>query len=243
MKIVLEVEDKSYQTILDFISLLPENQCRVLLEETNKSNLSDKTKDKQFTHKYSHKVLPVGTTLLVALTIRPKPALSDDLKSHLKLRNKYHLGNDFYRSKLSVDTQFIEITIRIRIRISDPTTEKELKDASGGVFLQFDGLRQTGILTSSIKLPIKDKTGNEDEVVDSLNYAFTRLSEQYEPWRKSHTGNIYNRIFYKEKNDKWYPIDLLRNVVSVKKDEHQLVFEASSTLSDSLPRHLGSSGV
>lgn len=218
MKIVLEIEDKSYQTVLDFISLLPENQCRVLPEETDKSNLPDNTKDKQFTHKYSHRVLPVGTTLLVALTIRPKPTLSDDLKSHLKLRNKYHLGNDFYRSKLSVDTQFIEITI------SDPTTEKELKDVSGGVFLQFDGLRQTGIFTSSIKLPIKDSTGNE--VVDSLNYAFTRLSEEYEPWRKSHTGNIYDRIFYKEKNDNWYPIDFLRNVVSVKKDEHQLVFEA-----------------
>lgn len=218
MKIVLEIEDKSYQTVLDFISLLPENQCRVLPEETDRSNLPDSTKDKQIFHKYRHMVLPVGTTLLVALTIRPKADLSTVLQNHLKLRSKYHLGNDFYSSKLSVDTQFIEIII------SEPTTQKELKDAGGGVFLQFDGLRQTGILTSSIKLPIKENA--EDVIVDSLNYAFTRLSEQYEPWRKSHTGNIYDRIFYKEKNDKWYPIDLLRNVVSVKKDEHQLVFEA-----------------
>ncbi len=30
MKVVLEIEDKSYQTVLDFISFLPENQCRVL---------------------------------------------------------------------------------------------------------------------------------------------------------------------------------------------------------------------
>lgn len=220
MKIVLEIEDNSYQTVLDFISLLPENQCRVLPEETDKSNLPDDTKDKQFIHKYSHRVLPAGTTLLVALTIRPEPDLSKDLKSHLKLRNEFQLSSDYYKSNLSVDTQFIEITI------SNSTAQKELEDAGGGVFLQFDGLRQTGILTSSIKLPIKDKTGNEDEVVDSLNYAFTRLSEEYEPWRKSHTGNIYGRIFYKEKNDKWYPIDLLRNSVSVKKDEHQLVFEA-----------------
>ena len=34
----------------------------------------------------------------------------------------------------------------------------------------------------------------------------------FEPWRKSHTGNIYGRIFYKEKNSKWYPIDVLRNI-------------------------------
>lgn len=218
MKVVLEIEDKSYQTVLDFISLLPENQCRVLTEETDKINLPDSTKDKQFIRKYSHRVLPVGSTLLVALTIRPKPALSDNLKSHLKLRNKFDLGNDYYKSNLSVDTQFIEITI------SDPITQNELKEIGGGVFLQFNGLIQSGILTSSITLPIKEDDKNA--IVDSLNYAFTRLSEKYEPWRKSHTGNIYDRIFYKENNNKWYPIDILRNVVSVKKDEHQLVFEA-----------------
>ena len=122
MKIVLEVEDKSYQTILDFISLLPENQCRVLPEETNKINLPDNTKDKPFTHKYSHQVLPTGTTLLVALTIKPKPVLSDYLKSHLKSRNKFDLGNDYYKSNLLVDTQFIEITI------NHPTTEKDLRE-------------------------------------------------------------------------------------------------------------------
>jgi trans-2-enoyl-CoA reductase len=31
--ILLEVEDKTYQTILDFIKLLPENRCRVLNED------------------------------------------------------------------------------------------------------------------------------------------------------------------------------------------------------------------
>ena len=222
MKVVLEIEDKSYQTVLDFISLLSENQCRVLTEETDKINSSDSTKDNQISHKHRHMVLPIGSTLLVALTIRHQADLSADLKKHLKLRNNYDLGNAFHTSKLSVDTQFIEVTV------SDPTTQKELKDtdAGGGVFLQFDGLRQTGILTSSIKLPIKDKDGDNDKVADSLNYAFTCLSEEYEPWRKSHTGNIYDRIFYKEKNDKWYPIDVLRNIVSVKKEEHLLVFEA-----------------
>lgn len=222
MKVVLEIEDKSYQTVLDFISLLPEIQCRVLTEETDKINLPDTTKDNHISHKHRHMVLPIESKLLVALTIRHQADLSADLKKHLKLRNSYDLGNAFHTSKLSVDTQFIEVTV------SDPTTQKELRDTGGGVFLQFDGLRQTGILTSSIKLPIKDKDkdGDNDKVADSLNYAFTCLSEEYESWRKSHTGNIYDRIFYKEKNNKWYPIDVLRNIVSVKKDEHLLVFEA-----------------
>ena len=170
MKIVLEVEDKSYQTILDFISLLPEDQCRVLPEETNKSNLADIIKDKPFAHKYSHQVLPTGTTLLVALTIKPKSDLSDDLKSHLKSRNKFDLGNAFYRSGLSADTQFIEITI------SGATTQKELKDVVGGIFLQFDGLEQTGILLAgSLKLPIKE--GDEIIPVDK-----TTLKRVFKQW-------------------------------------------------------------
>jgi hypothetical protein len=31
--ILLEVEDKTYQTILDFIKLLPENRCRILEDD------------------------------------------------------------------------------------------------------------------------------------------------------------------------------------------------------------------
>lgn len=31
--ILLEIEDNAYQTILDFIKLLPENRCRILDED------------------------------------------------------------------------------------------------------------------------------------------------------------------------------------------------------------------
>ena len=170
MKIVLDIEESSYQTVLDFISLLPDSRCRVLPEETKKINASDSSENEQIFHKHKHLVLPVGTTLLVALTIRLTAKLSPVLQNHLKLRCEYHLGNDFYMSKLSVDTQFIEITI------TDPTTmQKELSEDTGGVFLLFNGLSQTGISTNSIKLPIQEDA--IDVVVNSLNYAFTRLSK------------------------------------------------------------------
>jgi len=238
MKIVLDIEDKSYQTVLDFISLLPEHKCRVLTDETKKLNLSEQPETKKVSRNPKpYKVLPLGDKLLVAITIHDIKALDEDLLTHLKLRNEYKLGSDFYLSKLSVNTQFIEVTI------GEPTALQKSRQEinEGGLFLLFKGLNQTGVLTSSIKLPLqeviiqqidkndlfKEKTEIKvDIVVDSLNYAFTRLSEQYEPWRKSHTGNIYDRILYQEKNEKWYPLDVLRNVVSVKQDEHQLAFEA-----------------
>jgi hypothetical protein len=63
-------------------------------------------------------------------------------------------------------------------------------------------------------------------VVESLNIALTRLSERYEPWRKAHTGNVYDRVIYKESNDKWYPLDVMRNSIAAKQAEHPLVFNA-----------------
>ena len=53
----------------------------------------------------------------------------------------------------------------------------------------------------------------------SLNHAFTILSEVYEPWRKSHTGSVYQRFFYKEKDDKWYPLELLRDASLAEKEQ------------------------
>jgi hypothetical protein len=229
MKIVLDIEDKSYQTVLDFISLLPEHKCRVLTDETKKLNLAEQPENKEIPRNSKpHKLLPLGTKLLVAITIHNIKALDEDLLPHLKLRNKYKLGNDFYQSRLSVDTQFVEVTIGEPTSLQ--TSRQEINE--GGLFLLFKGLNQTGVLTSSIKLPLQEVAPNDlfqvktNIVVDSLNYAFTRLSEKYDPWRKSHTGNIYDRILYQEKNEKWYPLDVLRNVVSVKQDEHELAFKA-----------------
>ena len=32
--IMLEIEDKTYQTVLDFIKLLPENRCRIIEDDS-----------------------------------------------------------------------------------------------------------------------------------------------------------------------------------------------------------------
>jgi len=99
----------------------------------------------------------------------------------------------------------------------------------GGVWLHLQGSEPKGISTSSVKVP--DEISKEP--LESLNYAFTRLSEKYEPWRKSHTGNIYERFLYKEKNGRWYPLDVLRNA-AIAKDEHQLIREQWALLSEQL---------
>jgi hypothetical protein len=40
----------------------------------------------------------------------------------------------------------------------------------------------------------------------------------------SHTGNIYTRVFYQEKSEKWYPLDVLRNH-ALDKSEYEIANE------------------
>jgi len=56
--------------------------------------------------------------------------------------------------------------------------------------------------------------------VDSLNQAYTRLSEKFEKHRLSNTGNVFAKVFYlPEKQTTWRSLDSLR-------EQHQAVFEA-----------------
>jgi hypothetical protein len=81
------------------------------------------------------------------------------------------------------------------------------KVEQGGLFLLLEGMEPRAVESGMLNLP--DAPGLES--VDSLNYAFTRLSEVFEPWRKAHTGSIYERVFYLEPDGFWYPLKDLRD--------------------------------
>ena len=46
----------------------------------------------------------------------------------------------------------------------------------------------------------------------SLNQAYTLISQKYEKHRGSHTGNVFNKVFYQEGDD-YYPLETLRNQI------------------------------
>ena len=103
--------------------------------------------------------------------------------------------------------------------------------------IHLEGLQAKGISTRTVQLP----DNAFDCRAESLNPAFTMLSESYEPWRKSHTGNIYDRIYYQEKNGKWYPLNVLRNA-AIAKDEHQLIREQWARISKTLNLQMNTNG-
>lgn len=158
---------------------------------------TDKKFLKALTTKRQVAVLTAGTELRVALTV--KQGLDATLWPHLLLRDA---TPHRHTAKISVDTRFISI------HLGGPTVAQQKKKVEhGGLFLLLEGMEPRAIESGMVNLPAVAGL----EPVDSLNYAFTRLSEVFEPWRKAHTGSIYERIFYLERDQHWYPLKDLRD--------------------------------
>lgn len=119
----------------------------------------------------------------------------------------------------------------VAVTIDGPNKQQLQRDpkATGGVWLRLDGIQPKGLSTSRVVVPREVSS----DPLNSLNHAFTRLSEEYEPWRISHTGNIYTRVLYEERNGRWYPLEVLRNAAEAQA-EHALVQERWRQISEKL---------
>jgi len=190
----------------------------------DKSAIADKKFLEQLKQPSRHKILDESTELLVALTIKKTTVLPFELHKYLESTGQQgpSLGDAYYSILRSPDTRFVRVTI------SGPTEQQKRKkpEDRGGVWLHLEGMQPKGIVSSTVQLPEQVSAAP----AESLNHAFTLLSEKYEPWRKSHTGNIYDRVLYQEKNTKWYPLNLLRNS-AIAQDEHQFIREQWAKIS------------
>lgn len=130
-------------------------------------------------------ILKPNTSLMIAVS--PSENLPQELKKHLS-----YIKNGFYQTNLlGPNDQFIEVM-------------------SGGLSLVLEGLNPKGIVSGTVLLPSIEHQKEFSRTANSLNHALTILSEIYETERISHTGSIYKRVFYKDTNDCWYPIEDLR---------------------------------
>lgn len=198
----------------------------------DKSSIEDKKFLASLKRGSKHKILEVGTELLVALTVRRPSDISPGLENHLLPvgNNGPALGDAYYWTTRSDDTRFVKIVV------GGPTESQKRHDPEekGGVWLHVEGLIPKWVSSSTIQLP----KGVADGSAASLNHAFTLLSERYEPWRKSHTGNIYDRMLYQETNGKWYPLNILRDA-ALAKDEHQFLRSQWEQITKTLSLHNG----
>jgi hypothetical protein len=177
----------------------------------DKASIADPSFLSLLRRRTDHKILAEGTELLVALTLRE--GVSAALTKHILPRPSITLGPDYYSTPRPSCTAFVSITV-------GKATQQQSRNGvlEGGVWLRVEGAQPKGLFSSSIRVPHEVFA----EPVESLNHAFSKLSEKYEPWRISHTGSVYTRVLYQEENRKWYPIDVLRDA-ALARDEHQLV--------------------
>jgi len=45
---------------------------------------------------------------------------------------------------------------------------------------------------------------------ESLNHVFTLISETYETKRRSHSGNVFERVYAQDERSNWQSLDQLR---------------------------------
>lgn len=160
-----------------------------------------------------YKVLDEGTPLLVALTVKPANPPPQELKCLLRhyaeFQGKIHteLLNSWNRNTL----HFVEV----RVARPDEKQARRFETDRGGLWLLTQGLEAKGLASTTIRIPREVSA----DPVASLNHALTKLSETFETWRISHTGNIYTRVFYQERNGNWYPLDVLRNKALDKQEQ------------------------
>jgi hypothetical protein len=168
-----------------------------------RSSISDRLFLELMEQKACHKLLEEGTSLLVSLAIKPDCPPPATLRTLLKPREKLRgtIAGDFLNTWASV-THFVEV------KLAGPDLKQARLFGSdrGGLWLMTQGVEAGGLFSTTVQLPEEISP----DPVASLNHAYTKLSEVFETWRISHTGNIYTRVLYQGRNGKWNPLDLLR---------------------------------
>lgn len=163
------------------------------------------------------RILDRGTRLRAYLATKDFEGVSDKKRACLLEWPNWQneIATDSIDSWSTGPINFFELTI-------GPATERQSEDhdtSNGGLWLFTQGGRAKGLRSSQFILPDCISVDN----ATSLNHAFTILSEVYEPWRLSHTGNVYDRFLYQETDKKWYPLSLLRDF-TLAKEEQKIAF-------------------
>ena len=192
------------------VPVAPDTEAELVI---NSRSITDKSFLERMRFKSRTKVLEQGVTLLAYLATKEQTQLTDAQKKHLiPWQSMLHeIATEHIDNWSTGGLSLVEVSI------GGPTDQqaKKFETESGGLWLLTEGPKAVGLQSTRIALP---EVVSKDPV-NSLNHAFTKLSETYEPWRISHTGNVYQRFLYKETNGKWYPLELLRNAAMAKKEQ------------------------
>ena len=182
--------------------------------------------DKDFLHRVTQRVvshcLPRGTRLMVALSIHAP--ISHTVFYHPNSQRPKSIDVDTWHLP-SVSTLFVPVTLG-PVRKTQTTL---MFEEDGGLWMVVSGLGECELFSSSVDFPEELAM----ESAQSLNHAFTKLSERFEIHRLSHTGSVYSRVFYLESDLRWYPLEYLKSA-ALGRAEHAVMAASWQAIEDQL---------
>jgi hypothetical protein len=171
----------------------------------DKSMVITQEQTEKFKKPQKFMVFEEGTKLLVALKIPNEVARLDKYKGVYSCPSGYSFAK--YKQFSGYYNVANYVLISITLTKTDPPNYLKKTPADGAGWFGLDKAGKSTFTCGAIKLPESLKLS----IPRSLNHAYTLLSELLETNRRSHTGNIYKQVFYKESDEQWYPLDKLRN--------------------------------
>jgi hypothetical protein len=182
--------------------------------------------DKDFVQRVTQKLVTMciaqGGCLMVAVTVREPPfhAVLHRPNGQTASSIKVRCGD-----LPSASTMFVPVTLGA----PDRKKSAGLLPDEGGLWLTVTGLGDCELSSSTVLFPEELAI----EPAQSLNHAFTKLSERFETHRLSHTGSVYSRVFYLESNGYWYPLESLKNAALVR-TEHSVLAASWKAIEEQL---------
>jgi hypothetical protein len=172
----------------------------------NADRITDERFRQRVTQELSVKILDEGTELLVALS---------DRETNGRLSGAWP---DPRPLKVPPGTtRFVRVWLGPARKKAEESA-LEVAPEPGGLWLKLKGLERCELHGSTVRMP----AGFDPPHAISLNHAFTRLSQAHEKHRISNTGNVYTRVFYQDRDKRWYPLDDLRTGVQAEGERHLL---------------------
>jgi hypothetical protein len=200
---MLKIDVKYVQGHWEFIGGggIPVKEGAIGELRVSKSMIYDPDFLSNFTVKTKIKILEEGTPLYIAM----RPNYQDEIPVEIK-----NILLPISYVPHSITTSINQASELVPVVLGKPTEWQQKKgEKSGGLWLHMEGMSPKGITSSSIEFP--KLTQFQNKVAYSLNHAYTILSEIYETDRISHTGNIYEHVFFQESNGSLCPLKDLRN--------------------------------
>lgn len=128
-------------------------------------------------------VLPSGTILLVEFHPKDFDNLDANTEHHFRETFRRYLQKDSENAFFQIRGGYSEVILKEPLRVFTRGTK-------------FPVLAPCICDIPFLKIEAR-----------SLNHAYTLMSQVFEPSRMTHTGNVFKRVYFKDSDGRWYPLN------------------------------------